>query len=108
MDAREVWIGRNDNNQTSILLGVNGQAVATEWSHQLLSCSEARWLWLSWNDGYIQLGSGSVVGAHVIVFWQDPDRLPVHAIALASAVEAKWEVANVPSKNCDVILSLTS
>ena len=99
MDTIEVRIGVNENNQSSILKGVNGETVAIEWSHKLLNCDEGRWLWVSWADGFIQLGQGSVVGVRPIVWYQNPDAFPVHAVALASSVDALWEFANVPSNS---------
>jgi hypothetical protein len=37
------------------------------------ACYEYRPYWISWEDGYIQLGRGSVINVNMIAGWTDPN-----------------------------------
>ena len=50
----------------------------------LLSCSEARRLWVSWESGTLVLAVGGLAGQRMID-WQDPSPLPADAVALSTS-----------------------
>ena len=62
-----------------------------------------RWFWISWENGFLQVGHGLTVNMYPYVSIMAPEpAYPVQAVALASAVEATWEFAEVPSKLTEV------
>ena len=65
----------------------------------------SRWIWISWEDGFIQVGDGVVVGMYPYVTWMADVIHPVHGVAIASAVDADWEFTDIPrmSSLSDVI-----
>ena len=49
-----------------------------------LSCSESRPFWLSWQDGYIRLGTGLTVGEGQMLAWQDRGPHPVEFLGIST------------------------
>jgi hypothetical protein len=45
-------------------------------------CYEYRPYWISWADGYIQLGRGSVINVNMIAGWTDPNHFEVKRIGI--------------------------
>jgi hypothetical protein len=45
-------------------------------------CYEYRPYWISWADGYIQLGRGSVINVNRIAGWTDPNHFEVKSIGI--------------------------
>lgn len=70
--------------------GANAHEVSTP---QILSCDELRNFWLSWRDGYVEVGHGRHAGSELIARWRDETPLSVHEISVTTTQnsEGYWE-----------------
>ena len=61
---------------------------------------------MSWLNGLIEVGKGSVVGAESIMRWQDPDPHPVATVAVSTGWGAvgEWEFVLSDSKHHTFLL----
>ena len=59
----------------------------------ILNCREYRYFWVSWLNGKIEVGRGSLVGDDRMMEWQDPDPHPVAMVAVSTGWGATgdWE-----------------
>ena len=88
--AFEIRLGENENAQSSIYSS-NGNENCHTSEGSLLSCTEYVFLWLSWSDGFIKLGSGQSVGNNVVLNCE-VDEFAMRAVSLASEKgnDATW------------------
>ncbi|CAH1780145.1 unnamed protein product, partial [Owenia fusiformis] len=74
-------------------------AKVTQNTPNVLSCTERRTFWLSWENGLVQLGSGLVKGSSsMLIQWQDTDAMfrPRHmAVSTEQGTKGHWMFYNV-------------
>ena len=72
----------------------------------VLSCAEDRYFWLSWKNGLVRLGSGSLHGVGEVLKWKNPNPFDVNAIGLVTnaGVKGRWRVqTNVGESIIDIM-----
>ena len=101
----EITIGADANNITLLRDGTHinkdkpGKVLERRITRNILSADEARTFWISWANGYIQLGRGYDVGVDRILGWESTEPREIHAISIATeSTEGIWEFSNIPSK----------
>ena len=72
----------------------------------ILSCDEHRTIWISWLNGFIQVGRGREIGLDRIAYWQDPQPHSVHAISVStgSHSEGFWTFTEYSGKKTRLLL----
>ena len=97
-DTYLVTIGENQNERASIMK----DGVAKEISNDdgLMSGSEMRTFWLSWEMGEIEMGRGRQIGLDRVIHWQDPEPHPVHALSISTVddIPGRWEFYQLHGK----------
>ena len=96
--AYEVIIGGSGNTRTAIRRNRQTDEVAVE-TPDILDCNVMKPFWVSWIDGYIQVGNGAVYGDDVIASWQDGEPLSINHAAISTwdTAEGYWQISNYPS-----------
>lgn len=88
----EIFYGGNGNSK--IYLSRNyGTNVAQSNARNLLDCDNMVTLWISWANGILKTGTGSILGRNQIMEWNDPNSpLDVAGIGIMSAwgSNAEW------------------
>ncbi len=111
----EVIIGGWDNTQSGIRQPPYGDLVHEVPTEGLLSKDEWRTFWISYDHGLVEAGSGTDVGANIILQWHADSPLTINAITVSTAVNilADWEFSQFEGTSivcCNIInisLSLT-
>jgi len=87
--AYEVLIGGWSNTKSTLRKNKfeGNPLLSTSSTADLISPNVSRPFWLSWNDGYIRFGQGTVVGEKVVLEYKDAQPAPVNWLALAG-----WDV----------------
>lgn len=81
--AYKVSIGTSSNTKSSIQkLPPNEQNQEFD-TPNILSCTSS-WMWISWENGVIMVGSGSIVGQDVKFQWTDAQPFSTNAFSLGS------------------------
>ena len=94
----EIVVGAESNTRTVIHSKAAGgdQIVSQVNTPDILSFTELRSFWVSWNNGTVRIGKGETVGLNEILSYVDPQpafRRHVHSIAVASGQGiAEWEL----------------
>lgn len=102
--AYEVIIGSANNTRSTIVRydyeGVLYDTVAEEDTPGVLDCSETRYFWMSWNNGLLELATGSSNGRR-LVDWKDDSPRSVSAVALRGGASfgAVWQYSYQAGKN---------
>jgi hypothetical protein len=96
----EVEIGGFENTQHQLRKNQNGAAplLSSSTAPNLLTALVNRPFWLSWLDGYIRFGTGSVVGENVVMEYKDAQPIPVNWLTLAG-----WDVPGNVTVHREVI-----
>lgn len=95
----EIVIGTQSNGHTVTILRGKSPLGANEFEIEIdtvdiLSSTDLRSFWVSWQDGAIQFGTGNVFGQGRLINYKDPQpsyRKYVHSLAVASGTNAEWE-----------------
>ncbi|CAH1798336.1 unnamed protein product [Owenia fusiformis] len=95
------WAG---NPKSAIRDGMDGSEVAS-YAGSVLSCSEMRQFWVSWENGFIKVGKGHIYGQNMLMFWQDPTPHAVNVINFMTGWGAtgSWELIDITTSTPDVI-----
>lgn len=93
----EIDIGVQGNSKSVLRVrSVIGAITVEQDTVNILSITELRSFWVSWSNGTLKFGSGSISGTATIASIVDPEptyRKDVHSIAVASETNlvAEWE-----------------
>lgn len=93
----QIDIGMQDNTKTIVRFKLaSGETTVEQDTKDILSITELRPFWISWTNGTLKFGSGSIVDASTIISVTDPQpayRRDVHSMAVSSesATIAEWE-----------------
>ena len=91
----ELIIGGWDNSQSAIKIPPHsgGTIVIEVPTPDILSANEWRTFWVTYDHGLIETGSGSDVGANIILQYHVDNPMTITAISVSGAVnyEADWE-----------------
>jgi len=82
-----------DNTQSSIVKTLPNSATQQFTTNGILGCDpNGKNLWISWVDGDIKVGEGSVTGQGQLFSWVDELPYNIHALAIASrdTKTVKW------------------
>ena len=104
IDTYEVAIGAYDNKISAIRSSVGGEDEKTASTPDILGCTVPLWYWISWVDGGITLGTGSIVGESVVLSWEDAQVEWVEAVGLTTAMNQRgiWEFTTLPGEITNV------
>ena len=98
----EIALGIDNNAKTEIRAEVGGPAMASH-QGQVLDCEGVRAFWVSWDQGYVEVGTGTSVRdtRSVLVSWQDPSPHKVNAMgaSVKEGVQASWEFTDRPGQS---------
>ena len=96
--AYELTIGSSGNDWCVIRKQRQTTDVAGAYTPDILNCDQMLPFWVSWVDGLIQLGRGSMIGDDLIVSWQDAEPLAVSHVSIStySTSEGYWQFTNYP------------
>ncbi|VDI49738.1 Hypothetical predicted protein [Mytilus galloprovincialis] len=95
-DFYEIFYGGGGNRWTYLSRNYGSNEAAFN-TPNLLDCNNMVSLWLSWENGQLQSGTGSILGQNRMMNWNDPYPLPIKGIGVMSAYghNATWII---PSK----------
>ena len=79
------------NNSVIFLTKNHGSDDANARSPNLLDCKQMTSLWLSWENGRIKAGTGSVVDQNVLLDWTDARPFDIKGIGIMSAYGSSGE-----------------
>ena len=92
--AYEISLGTSDNTQSSITKSLPDRENRQFTTNGILGCDpNGKSLWISWSEGDIKVGQGSVTGQGQLFSWTDSQPYNIHALAIASrdtAQTVKW------------------
>jgi hypothetical protein len=97
----QVDIGAQDNTKTIIRVkSATGETTVEQDTKDILSIIELRPFWISWTNGTLKFGTGSIVDASTVISVADPQpayRRDVHSLAVSSesATIAEWEFGDI-------------
>lgn len=101
--THELVIGGNNNTTSSIRDGGQGRVLAEAVTMRILSSTDFRDFWISWDEGILQVGKGRRRGEDVILRWDIPPRklFPIHALSVstASSSTGEWEFVESVGKS---------
>ena len=98
--AYTIQIGNYKNTKsvirTSKKPGSENKALAL--TPNILNCDEFRTFWVSWRNGRIQVGRGSVPKQRQFMEWEDPRPLPVNFFSVSSGYGStgEWRIGLTP------------
>jgi hypothetical protein len=61
-------------------------------------CSVNNWFWITWNDGLLTLGNGSVVGQKALFNYKDTAPFAVSYLAVSSGVSSSLSTWTIPAE----------
>ena len=64
--AYDILIGADGNQATKLMNRTTGDVITSQNTSNILNCSDFRSFWVSWANGFIQIGHGSKVNLEVI------------------------------------------
>lgn len=93
----EIVLGGWDNQRSAIRRSIQGDILAEASTVGILDRNNINIFWISWLDGIIKLGSGSVVGNGLIVEYRDPSPYKVNSVAMttSSGYTGTWALGRV-------------
>lgn len=81
----EVAIGTSYNSKTVARMMGSGSSLAEASTPSILVCNEMREFWLSWYNGTLRVGRGSIFYHHdILPHYRLPDGYKVNALALTT------------------------
>lgn len=84
INTYEIVIGTDNTLPPhTVQLNRNGVTVKTGSIREVVECIRPKQLWVSWENGVVQFGSGSVIGQQLALTWKDSDRFDVSAVMLS-------------------------
>ncbi len=99
----EILLGGLTNNVVEIKDGVQGNVVASHNEDGILSCSESRQFWLSWEHGRLAVGKGGQVDVDQFIY-KDNVNIAFTSVTMSTVtgVSGLWQyertLAPLPSK----------
>ena len=97
----EIAIGVQSNTHSAIRQSPLGPDEALVSTPDVLSCAIFRAFWVTWQDGYIQVGRGTVTGANVFMEWEDTEySVTVEAVSLSTGwgASGEWQLGDLNGK----------
>ena len=96
-DTYEIVIGGWGNSKAVIRRAVQGKPVSEVTIPDLLHCSEFRQFWISWYNGEIVVGQGSL-GSNEILRYSNssPNEISAVAITTGFGIEGDWKLKQNP------------
>src|ERR1043165_4341920 len=76
-----IWFSRSVIRESN---GVEYVSVATP---QILSCTERRYFWVTWQKGAIEVGRGEIIGRDKFMDYQPLQMYPVNAIGYSTGYD---------------------
>ena len=95
--AYEVVIGGYNNKLSAVRSSVSGPDEKTASTDNILSCTEPRWFWISWNAGELHFGRGNAVEEDVVISWKEANVGWVEGVGITTAMNNKgvWDFTTV-------------
>ena len=84
----EVVVGTAEDSHTEIRDNRQRKTMARVHTPEILNCTMMRSFWISWADGYIELGTGDHYGVDRVIHWQDMHPLQVNMAAISTSASA--------------------
>lgn len=93
VEMYEVVIGGWDNSKSVIRTGMQQSPKAELDERDMVDCEKSRPFWVSWIDGRIAFGRGTIVGSREYLYWQDPNPHEVTGVGITNAAgyNGTWE-----------------
>lgn len=97
--AYEIIIGAGDNTYMGIRRKTQSNVEAFVYG-TFLNASEFRAFWITWANGFIEIGRGNIIGHDRVLHWQDPAPLGVSIVAISNwyGSTGEWEFQAVPGR----------
>ncbi|CAC5357190.1 unnamed protein product [Mytilus coruscus] len=94
-DFYEIFYGGGGNSKTYLSRNYGSNEAAFN-TPDLLDCDNMVSLWLSWENGKLQSGTGSILGQNRMMNWNDPSPLDIKGIGIMSAYgyNAEWIISS--------------
>ncbi|CAH1794507.1 unnamed protein product [Owenia fusiformis] len=101
----EIVLSGYGGSRSDIRTGRGGPAMSYAPTSGFLSCTEFKSFWIGWENGFIQVGQGTVFGANRFMAWQDPTPHQVNIITFATGWGATgvWSVSLPPAGLVDIL-----
>ena len=110
INTYEFSIGANTDVPPDVVeIRRDGRLVAETRVSGIVDCEKRKVLWVSWEGGLVQLGTGTVVGALRLLAWKDPQPLAISTAAFAgdAGQVAVWQFEELQGNvTVDIVLSL--
>ena len=99
LNMYEVVIGGWTNTKSVIRRARQGKIEVEAQTPDILSCDLARYFWVTWEDGVIQMGTGGVLLQGTILTFTDPEPYTVNSVTLATSdgYTGRWNIAHAAS-----------
>ena len=72
------------NSKSTIFQGHEGWPYVQVNTPNILNCQIPQQFWVSWINGNVRVGKGTIVGSQTIMDWQDMNPRPIASIGLAT------------------------
>ena len=96
----EIVLGAQSNSISTI--AKDGSIVIQTSTPGLLNCRSSLAFWVGWRGGFIQVGTGSIVGDNGFLQFTDPLIYRIRAVSFDSInpVTALWELGRTDGRKC--------
>lgn len=96
----EIVLGGYNNQKSDIRKPGNGGLMAQVETPDILNEFEYRTFWISWKDGVVKFGQGSIVGELELLRYEDPAPLDVSLVSLSTweRCPGMWKLKQVKGK----------
>ena len=92
--AYHIVMGMESSSKTEIRKQSPSSETITFDTENVLQCNEKVQIWVQWNSGKIELGTGGKVGSDRLVEWRDATPYDINGFSLASryTTPAEWDL----------------
>ncbi|CAH1796732.1 unnamed protein product, partial [Owenia fusiformis] len=95
VDTYEILLqGWDSTTKTSAIRDERQGSLKVSHNEQIVFCDATTSFWISWADGYIEVGKGHVYGTDTFLQWDDPSPHSVNAVQFTTGfgVTGTWTV----------------
>ena len=85
----ELVIGTQENSLTVLKNGIDGPTLTQVTTPGILDCAVNRNFWITWKDGTLSFGNGTVPEGNRILYHRDSNMYPINAVSVMTPLGVK-------------------